>query len=205
MTFTFAPEYGWQLWLAALVVATATAALVAAAWPVGRRYLGAARTTQVVVTSATAISAVFLAMALAAPTLVRRGDRGSFHVAVLLDVSDSMARAPGGLARVRAIASARLRTATASADANATAQVLTFRSNAVAFGRVGPLGKVADRVDEIPESAFAVGPGTNIAAGLVSAADAIERAGGRGAVVLVSDGNETDGCLLYTSPSPRDS
>ena len=38
-----------------------------------------------------------------------------------------------------------------------------------------------------------MGPGTNIASGLVSAGDAIERAGGRGAVVLVSDGNETDG------------
>ena len=71
--------------------------------------------------------------------------------------------------------------------------MLTFRSDVVAFGRTGPLRNIADRLDEIPDSAFAVGPGTNIASGLVSAADAIERAGGRGAVVLVSDGNETDG------------
>src|SRR6185436_16377629 len=99
----------------------------------------------------------------------------------------------GGLARVRTIASARLRKVTRSADAQATAQVLTFRSDAVAFGRTGPLSGVADRLDEIPDSAFAVGPGTNIASGLVTAGDAIERAGGRGAVVLVSDGNETDG------------
>ena len=193
MTFTFAPEYAWQLWLAALVVAAAGASLVAARWPLGRRYLGAARTTQIVVTSATAVAAVFLAMALSAPTLVRRGDRGSFHVVVLLDVSDSMSRAEGGLARVRASASARLRKATATSDANATAQVLTFRSDVVAFGSVGPLRKIADRVDEITESAFAVGPGTNIASGLVRAGDAIERAGGRGSVVLVTDGNETDG------------
>jgi Mg-chelatase subunit ChlD len=193
MTLTFAPEYAWQLWLAALVVAATGASLVAAGWPLERRYLGAARTTQIVVTSATAIAAVFLAIALSAPTLVRRGERGSFHVVVLLDVSDSIARAHGGLGRERAIASARLRKATASAEANATAQVLTFRSDVVAFGRTGPLRKIADRLDEIPESAFAVGPGTNIASGLVSAGDAIERAGGRGAVVLVSDGNETDG------------
>jgi Mg-chelatase subunit ChlD len=193
MTFTFAPEYAWQLWLAALVVAAAGASLAAAAWPLQRRHLGAARATQIVVTSATAIAAVFLAIALAAPTLVRRGERGSFHVVVLLDVSDSMARAQGGLARVRAIASERIRKATASADADATAQVLTFRSDVVAFGRPGPLRRIADRLDEIAESAFAVGPGTNIASGLVSAGDAIERAGGRGAVVLVSDGNETDG------------
>jgi VWA domain containing CoxE-like protein/von Willebrand factor type A domain len=193
MTLTFAPEYAWQLWLAALVVAATGASLVVAGWPLGRRYLGAARTTQIVVTSATAIAAVFLAIALSAPTLVRRGVRSSFHVVVLLDVSDSMARAQGGLGRVRAIASTRLRKATASSDANATAQVLTFRSDVVAFGRVGALRTVADRLDEIPESAFAVGPGTNIASGLVTAGDAIERAGGRGAVVLVSDGNETDG------------
>ncbi len=193
MTLTFAPEYAWQLWLAALVVAVAGAWLVAAGWPLKRRNLGAARTTQIVVSSATAIAAVFLAIALSAPTLVRRGDRGSFHVVVLLDVSDSMARAQGGLGRVRAIASARLRKATASAEANATAQVFTFRSDVVAFGRAGPLRNIADRLDEIPESAFAVGPGTNIASGLASAGDAIERAGGRGAVVLVSDGNETDG------------
>jgi Mg-chelatase subunit ChlD len=193
MTLTFAPEYAWQLWLAAFVVAAAAASLVAAAWPLGRRHLGAARATQIVVSSTTAFAAVFLAIALAAPTLVRRGERGTFHVVVLLDVSDSMARAQGGLARVRAIASARLRKATASADANATAQVLTFRSNVVPVGQGSPLRGIADRVDEIAESAFAVGPGTNIASGLVSAGDAIERAGGRGAVVLVSDGNETDG------------
>jgi Mg-chelatase subunit ChlD len=193
MTFAFAPEYAWQLWLAVLVVAATGASLVAAGWPRKRRYLGAARTTQIIVGSATAIAAVLLAIALSAPTLARRGDRGSFHVVVLLDVSDSMARAQGGLARVRAIASARLRKATASADANATAQVLTFRSDVVAFGPAGPLRKIADRLDEIPESAFAVGAGTNIASGLIGAGDAIERAGGRGAVVLVSDGNETDG------------
>jgi hypothetical protein len=193
MTFTFAPEYAWQFWLAAFVVAAAVASLAAAAWPLGRRHLGAARTTQIVVISTTALAALFLAIALSAPTLVRRGDRGSFHVVVLLDVSDSMARAQGGLARVRAIASARLRKATASADATATAQVLTFRSDVVGFGRPTALRKIADRLDEISESAFAVGPGTNIARGLVSAGDAIDRAGGRGAVVLVSDGNETDG------------
>jgi Mg-chelatase subunit ChlD len=193
MTFTFAPEYAWQLWLAAFVVAATSASLVAAGWPLKRRYLGAARTTQIIVSSATAIAAVLLATALSAPTLVRRGDRGSFHVVVLLDVSDSMARAQGGLGRVRAIASARLRKATASADANATAQVLTFRSDVVAFGPAGPLRKIADRLDEIPDSAFAVGPGTNLASGLIGAGNAIERAGGRGAVVLVSDGNETDG------------
>ena len=193
MTLTFAPEYAWQLWLAAIVVATTAASLIAAGWMLKRRHLGARPTTQIVVTSATAIAAVFLAIALSAPTLVRRGDRASFHVVVLLDVSDSMARAQGGLARVRAIASARLRKATASTDANATAQLLTFRSDVVAFGRPGPLRAIAERLDEIPDSAFAVGPGTNIASGLVSAGDAIERAGGRGAVVLVSDGNETDG------------
>jgi hypothetical protein len=193
MTLTFAPDYAWQLWLAAFVVAAAAASLVAAAWPLGRRHLGAARATQIIVTAATAFAAIFLAIALAAPTLVRRGDRGRFHVVVLLDVSDSMTRAQGGLSRVRAIASARLRKATASADANATAQLLTFRSDVVAFGRAGPLRTIADRIDEIAESAFAVGPGTNIASGLVGAGDAIEAAGGRGAVVLVSDGNETDG------------
>lgn len=196
MTFTFAPEYAWQPWLAVLIVAVAGASLVAATWPLGRRYLGAARTTQIVVSSATASAAIFLALALLAPTLLRRGDRGSFHVVVLLDVSDSMSRAEGGLARVRAIASARLREATAFSDVNATAQVLTFRYDVVAFGSVSPLRKIADRIDEITESAFAVGPGTNIASALVRAGDVIERAGGRGSVVVVTDGNETDGDSL---------
>ena len=193
MTVTFAPEYGWQMWVAALVIAMAAASLAAAIWPLGRRHLGAGRATQVVVASATALAAVFLAIALTAPTLVRRGDRAGFHVVLLLDVSDSMARAQGGLARVRQTASARLRKATASAEAHVTAQVLTFRSDVVAFERAVPLRRIADQLDAITESAFAVGPGTNIASGLVHAGEAIDRAGGRGAVVLVSDGNETDG------------
>ena len=196
MSLIFAPEYGWQAWLAALVVAAAGAALAAAVWPLGRRHLGGARATQIVVATATALAAVLLAIALSAPTLVRRGERGSFHVVVLLDVSDSMARAQGGLARVRQTASARLRKATTSADGQVTAQLLTFRSDVVAIERAVPLRRIADQLDAIADSAFAVGPGTNIASGLVSAGEAIERAGGRGAVVLVSDGNETDGDAL---------
>ncbi len=192
MTVIFAPEYPWQLWLAALVVVAAAASL-GAAWLLGRRHLGGARATQIVVAAATGLAAVCLAIALSAPTLVRRGDRSRFHVVVLLDVSDSMTRAEGGLARVRQMASARLRKATAAAGAEVTAQLLTFRSDVVAFERAVPLRRIADRLDAIPDSAFAVGPGTNIASGLVSAGEAIERAGGRGAVVLVSDGNETDG------------
>ena len=90
MTFTFAPEYAWQLWLAALLVVAAGATLAAAWWPLRRRHLGAARTTRIVVTSGTAIAAVFLAIGLAAPALQRRGDRASFHVVVLLDVSDNI-------------------------------------------------------------------------------------------------------------------
>lgn len=189
----FAPEYGWQLWLAALVVAAAVASLAVAAWLLDRRHLGGALATQIVVAAATALAAVFFAIALSAPMLVRHGDRGSFHVVVLLDVSDSMTRAEGGLARVRQMVSARLHKATASAGAEVTAQVLTFRSDVVAFERAVPLRRIGDRLDAIPDSAFAVGPGTNIASGLVSAGEVIERAGGRGAVVLVSDGNETDG------------
>jgi Mg-chelatase subunit ChlD len=196
MTFTFAPDYTWQLWLA-IVIAILAGILIWAAMRLFRaRHLGSAGTTQRVVASATAIAAVSLAIALSAPTLVRRGERGSFHVVVLLDVSDSIARAQGGHARARQIASEQLRKATAFADARATAEILTFRSDVVAFGRVGPLRKVADQLDALSESAFAVGQGTNIASGLVSAGDTIDRAGGRGAVVLVSDGNETDGDAL---------
>src|SRR5262249_40948653 len=41
VTLTFAPEYAWQVWLAAIVVATTAASLIAAGWMLKRRHLGA--------------------------------------------------------------------------------------------------------------------------------------------------------------------
>ena len=61
MRLVFAPAYTWQIWLAAVVVAAAGAALVAARWPLARRHLGTRRTTQAIVTSGTAVAAAFLA------------------------------------------------------------------------------------------------------------------------------------------------
>jgi Mg-chelatase subunit ChlD len=192
MTFAFVPEYAWQLW-AAGGIALATALGFAIAWRLtGPHHFGGSRRTRVIVTAMTAAAAVLFSIALCAPTLFRRGDPETFHVVVLLDVSDSMARGVGGLARVRQHTSERLRKI-AGTEGAATAQVLTFRSDVVAFGPVRPMRRIADQIDELTDSAYAVGAGTNIANGLMQAGDGIDRMGGRGAVVLVSDGNETDG------------
>jgi von Willebrand factor type A domain len=198
MTFDVVPEYWWQIWIAGAVLVSVALGFVLARWKSARWIrvrgnLGGSSRTRTVVASLTAATSLFFAAALCGPALVRRAGSPRFHVVVLIDVSDSVLRADGGWKRVRSMASNRLRHAFRAWPVNTTAEVTTFRSETVSAGSERPLKEIAGQVDGITESAFATGPGTNIADGLRRAGDAIDRAGGRGAVILVSDGNETDG------------
>src|SRR6202042_2094407 len=72
-------------------------------------------------------------------------------------------------------------------------RVVTFRSGASTAGEKIPLRSIAGQVSGLTPDAFAIGSGTNIGAGLSRAGDVIGQAGGAGAVVLFTDGNETEG------------
>jgi Mg-chelatase subunit ChlD len=198
MTFAFIQEYWWQVWVAGALLAAVGTGFALARWRFARSTrarvnLGGSARTRTVVASLTVASSVFLAAAICGPALVMRVGSPRLHVPILIDVSDSVLRSDGGWTRVRSATSARLRQAFRAWPATATAEVLTFRSDAVPAGSAVSLGEVAGLVDRFPESAFAVGTGTDIGKGLLRAGESIDRAGGRGAVVLVSDGNETDG------------
>jgi Mg-chelatase subunit ChlD len=198
MTFGFIQEYWWQVWVAGALLVAVGAGLALTRWRSTRSTrprvnLGGSARTRTVVAALTAASSVLLAAALCGPALVTRVGSPRFHVSVLIDVSDSVLRGDGGWPRVRSTASARLRQTFRAWPASTTAELLTFRSDVVSAGSTGPLMDVAGQVDRLSESAFAVGTGTDIGKGLLRAGESVDRAGGRGAVILFSDGNETDG------------
>jgi Mg-chelatase subunit ChlD len=190
MELVFVPEYGWQVWAAAL--ALSIAALTVALWfrRQGREMSARARAG---VAGLTVVSAALLALALCGPAISRRL-RQTYHAVVLLDVSDSILRREGGWQELRPKLVDHLRHSFSQrASATATARVLTFSSQASTFGARVPLRSVWQEVAKLTPSSFAVGGGTDIANGLKHAGDEIDRTGGRGAVILISDGNETDG------------
>ncbi|MCP4157054.1 MAG: VWA domain-containing protein [bacterium] len=145
-------------------------------------------------------TAVLFATAAMNPALVKTTERARVHLQVVIDVSDSIIRAEGGWNTVHRLCREHL-----LADVSAlpkklrrdgSAGILTFRSNTASAAKNITLEDLPETFDGLDTNMFATGRGTNIEAGLDGAGKRLESAGGRGAVLLVSDGNQTEGDAL---------
>lgn len=153
--------------------------------------------TRVAVGTFGVLAAVLLGVGAWHPILVEEPEMERAHLVMALDVSDSVLRADGGWPRLRDMLAERLRE---SIDAvpkkrleKTTVDLLTFRNGIALAEQDIPLDKLPRAVSALEGHAFASGDGSNLANALQEAGDRIERAGGAGAVLLVSDGNQTEG------------
>lgn len=166
--------------------------------------LGRRRLVQILVLTLSSLAAALLALAAWNPRLVPQQREDKMHLAVILDVSDSVQRAEGGLDAIRNDVARRLDDWIGAVDAGvrarATGSVITFGHGdpVVARKRVAMAG-LPGAVLSLQPGDWAVGSGTDVAAGLAAAGRQIEDAGGRGAVLLISDGNQTEGDALQTA------
>jgi Mg-chelatase subunit ChlD len=162
--------------------------------------LGNSRQIRIVVLCLSLLAAALLAAGSMNPQWIKTFSTSQVHLQVVVDVSDSVMRAKGGWAGVhnqcRTHLAADVSALPEEFHTNGTAGILTFRGDTASAGRKMPLAKLLDAFNQLDKSMFATGEGTNIEAGLKHAGKLLERAGGGGAVLLVSDGNQTDGNAL---------
>ncbi len=146
------------------------------------------------------LAAVFFLFAALNPFTIRERDPDVVHLQLLLDVSDSVLRAEGGWPAIRQQVGSRLAADLASTSqrmrARGTAGIVTFRDSPAVAQPPLPLDELGHAFYRLEPNLFAAGAGTQLEAGLMGAASSLERAGGRGAVLLVSDGNQTGGDAL---------
>jgi Mg-chelatase subunit ChlD len=162
--------------------------------------LGSSRQIRIAVLGLSLLAAALFAAASMNPRKVEAFSTSQVHLQMVVDVSDSVMRAEGGWTGVHNRCRKHL-----AADISAlpeefrtigTAGILTFRGHTASAGRNMPLTQLPDAFNQLDTTMFATGEGTNIEAGLKRAGKLLEQAGGRGAVLLVSDGNQTHGNAL---------
>ena len=200
MALSLEPLQPWS-WLV-----TALAALAALAWltrlPRDRgRAFGVRPWARGLILDLSLLAGALLTLAAWNPQLTARPQSQGVHLAIAIDVSDSVLRTDGGWPRVRATIGARLEEAVrvlpTETSRRATASITTFGVGApVTARRKLSLVELSAAFQQIDRHDFAVGTGSDLAAGLAAAGQRIEASGGQGAIVLISDGNQTTGDAL---------
>lgn len=194
MALTWLPFTPWQLVATGLAGITALLLLGRGLFD-GWRVFGESvlQRTAVLLTSLLALT--LLAVAAWNPVLIHQPDPGKVHLAVVVDVSDSTLRVDGGWAFIQREAGDFLQLSLAKLPIEileqGSASITTFRGNSVANDF--PLSTLLSAFARLTPDEFAAGEGTDIGSGLERAAQQIEQAGGRGAILLISDGNDTVG------------
>ena len=171
---------GW--WPGALALAVLVGALVVAVWRRGglRGALSAALL---------GLSALALALAAGQPLRVQSAGpaAASGHVVALVDLSDSLWRDEGAARAALDLLAQRAGAMAADLGGEGwTGQVLGFADGVVPGGAVLPLDRLPDLIRALPVRAGQAGSRAD--AGLGAALDRIRETGGRGAVLLLSDG-----------------
>lgn len=173
---------------AALIVSAACWWFYAAVW---KRTRVVQRLAIVVLHS---LAAICFTLAAWNPVKARVYDAGELHLAVVLDVSDSVLRAdtgwPGVAAAVRGVLADGMDGVPDDIRTEGSASLVTFRGG-VALQNARLHSLLTD-FDHLQPDDFAGGDGSDIGRGLLAALDQIRDAGGRGEVLLVSDGNDTE-------------
>lgn len=196
MALTFAPIAPWQI-----VVLAAAAVTILFLLLRGWRVLATGWRRRVAIVLCSVIGSSLLALAAYNPTLSQEPEPELVHLAVVVDVSDSVLRADGGWPQIRrdvaAFLAASLDDVAEQTMRRGAASITTFRG-AVASQEI-PLSELVAGFQRLSRDDFAGGQNSNLGAGLERARGLIEQDGGRGALLLVSDGNDTEGEALRVS------
>ncbi|HSR51581.1 MAG TPA: VWA domain-containing protein [Acidobacteriota bacterium] len=192
MNLVLEPLFPWTL----LALALLAAVLGTTGWSVWRTPPRGWQRWALALTAGTALC--WGSAALNPLLLQERGE--ALRLVIALDVSDSVLRAEGGWQAVRSRTAEALSRATgrlpAQVRATTRADVLTFRDSTAVAAQDIPLSEVDTAVARLTPSDFAVGSGSDLESGLRAAGQRIASSGRSGAVVLVSDGNQTRGDAL---------
>lgn len=128
------------------------------------------------------------------PQIVDRLEPDTAHLVIVMDVSDSLQRATGGWEAVRdAVAewvSNTLSNTQTTTLERGQGTILTFGRTVRTLETVS-LGELENSISRVERADLAPGDSTRIAEALTAAGQILGQSGGRGAIVLISDGNQT--------------
>lgn len=143
----------------------------------------------------TLLAALCLTIAAWNPVTLREPETDSLHLTVALDVSESVLREDGAWGALQSEVARFLTTSLAELDperyAASSAGIVLFRGDVSA--RAMPLPDLVTSIARLTPDDFAGGAGTDLGAGLARAVRQVADNGGRGAILLVSDGHDTVG------------
>ncbi|MEM7132694.1 MAG: VWA domain-containing protein [Chloroflexota bacterium] len=199
MALTFEPLFPWQ-WVTSGLAAAVVMLLLVRGLVDGWRPLGRGILTRFSVLSTSILAAGCFVIAAFNPLYVDQPDPDRSHLVVLADVSESIQRAEGGWPQVHEEAAqligSSIEALPEAIRTKSTASVLTFGEGVVLVEKEVAMADLPTAFRRLNENDFARKQGSDIEAGLQDAARSIQAAGGRGAVLLISDGNQTEGNAL---------
>lgn len=165
--------------------------------------LGGNRKTRIAVLCCSFFASSFLAAAALNPLWTEKPADNGYHLQVAVDVSTSVLRAYGGWEQVRKdahrIIESGVKILPGTLKHKCTAGIVTFRNNTNRALKRGPLKNLPSAFLQLDSDDFASGNGSNLENGLKRAASLLEKAGGSGAILLISDGNQTSGDAMVVA------
>ncbi len=166
----------------------------------GYKRLGAKQGMRVLLVALTGLTAVLLASAAFNPILTPAPALPKLHFAVLVDVSDSVLRDQDNWSQmqqnVEQLLIATMNEAPDDIAEAATASLTTFGAGLSSVEQNLPLSDLSGAFARLTQADFAAGNATDIERALKDAERRIQRAGNQGAILLISDGNETMGTVV---------
>lgn len=199
MALTIEPLYPWPWLISGLALISIL--LLCGRGVVDRwRSLGRQVRTRMAVLALSSLTAGLWTAAAFNPLYVSTPKADATHLAVVVDVSESIQRAQGGWTQVQNLAAQVVQSGVMRSptpiQTKGTASIVTFGSSTVLVEAKMQLTDLPNAFRRLRQDDFASGDASDIAAGLRRAELTLQQAGGRGAVLLITDGNQTTGNAL---------
>ncbi|CAM2068416.1 VWA domain-containing protein [Sulfidibacter corallicola] len=186
-------------WLIWLMLGAATLALLLRGLQDGWRILARTPTVRGLALGCSLLAALGLALAVRRPALQAQARQPQSHLTLVLDCSASALRAEEGLETYRRKTAARLRALLGELpDAlvqSGTASLVSFGEDALVTAESIAMDKLPEIVGNLEPGDLARADASDLSAGLTRARD-LGRHATRRAILLVSDGLETEGDAL---------
>lgn len=198
----FEPHSPWHFFVAGFA-AVAAVGLLARYFPDRWRPLAKKNGVRAAVLCLAAAASGCLALAGLNPVLVRENPSGEIHLSVVFDVSDSVLNSENGWDRLFADTHQKLANGIGASDKkivdSGTGSIVLVRSDISVEKKRVPMEDLPVAFRRITKINFPAGNGSNLEIGLAKAGEMIRDSGGRGAVLLISDGHQTDGDAFAAS------
>lgn len=165
--------------------------------------LGHQRVTRSGVFLLSTLTALFLALAVWNPRSASKQEPPTAQVVLLLDVSESVLRSSQGWSGIQAklgdYLSVAIKNSSADFVSHGKASLLTFGRNVASVENNLPLKDLPAAVRRLTPARFAAGDASDLAGGLSRAEKLLLNSPGAGIVILVSDGQQTQGDALLAA------